>query len=86
MILKNFIDSQEIEKIQPSAGEARKRLDKAGKFFSFAKKAKNFGDAEMVYAPVYDAVRIACESLLLLNGFRAKKSGGRYHSLVWPAN
>lgn len=82
MTSKSFINSQDIEKIEPSVQVARVKLEKAGKFFSFAKKAKSFGEPEMIYAPAYDATRIACESLLLLNGFRVKKSSSQHHYIV----
>ena len=81
MNLNNFLKEGKIEKINVSINDARNRLIKAIKNFNFAKK--NFGeeDNDIIYSPIYDAIRIACTSLLLLYGYRARK-GTDHHFIV----
>ena len=72
-----------IEKIEPMINFAAKRLSKAQNFLDFAKKAEVLdGGEENIYTTIYDAIRISCEAILAIFGYRIKKSIQSHHYIV----
>lgn len=72
-----------IEAIKPSITIAIKKLDRALKRLKFVKSTEMIeGGEEDKYLAIYDATRIACDAILLIYGYRVKKSGEGHHYRV----
>lgn len=85
MALGNLKRIEDIEEMKPSLNDAGNKIKKAKRFLDFAERAQDMGDPEMTYGQVYDASRIACDSLLALEGFRVKRSSQKHHFTVISA-
>jgi len=69
-----------MDKITPSAKDAKYKLEKAFRIYNYAKKNLHMaGDEDIVYSNIYDAIRIGCEAILLLKGYRIKSSSNAHH-------
>lgn len=61
------------------------KIGKAERLYSFASKnlsGLGTGDEDIIYNNIYDAIRLGCEAVLLINGYRAKTSGEGHHYIV----
>lgn len=61
------------------------KIEKANRLYNFANKnlsGLGSGDEDIVYNNIYDSVRLCCEAILLINGYRAKTSGEGHHYIV----
>lgn len=61
------------------------KIEKAERLFNFANKNLSnliMGDEDIVYNNIYDSIRINCEVMLLINGYRAKTSQEGHHYIV----
>lgn len=61
------------------------KKQKADKLYAFANKnlaGLGVGDEDIVYNNLYDSIRLGCEAVLLINGYRAKTSGEGHHYIV----
>lgn len=61
------------------------KIEKADRLYSFANKnlsGLGTGDEDIVYNNIYDSIRLGCEAILLINGYRAKTSGEGHHYIV----
>lgn len=61
------------------------KIEKADRLYNFAKKnlsGASSGDEDIVYNNIYDSIRLGCEAILLMNGYRAKTSGEGHHYIV----
>jgi len=61
------------------------KIEKAERLYDFANKNLSdlkMGDGDIVYNNIYDSVRLACEVVLLINGYRAKTSREGHHYIV----
>ena len=61
------------------------KIEKADKLYNFANKnlsALDTGDEDIIYNNIYDSIRLSCEALLLINGYRVKTSGEGHHYIV----
>jgi len=61
------------------------KIGKAERLHSFASKnlsGLGTGDEDIIYNNIYDAIRLGCEAILLINGYRAKTSGEGHHYIV----
>lgn len=61
------------------------KIDKAERLYKFASKnlsGLGTGDEDIIYNNIYDAIRLSCEAVLLVNGYRAKTSGEGHHYIV----
>lgn len=86
MSLQDLINENKILKFENiSIEEIKTMFGKAIRFFNDAKWSLRHGGDDLVnYTKVYDAIRIAGEALLLLNGYRARKGTG-YHQIIIKA-
>lgn len=86
MNLQDLISENKILKLENiSIEEVKIMFNKVIRFFNDAKwRLRHGGDDLVNYTKVYDAIRIAGEALLLLNGYRARKGTG-YHQIIIEA-
>lgn len=85
MNLLELLNNEQIEKISINLSDVELRFDKAQRIFSFAKKnmvGDNASDADIIYTNLYDAIRIGCETILLLYGYRVRKSSEGHHYIA----
>jgi len=84
MSLQNLLNENKISKIDNvSIKEVITKFNQAIRFFNDAKKSLNYGGDDTVnYTKVYDAVRIAGESLLLLKGYRVNRGEGSHYRII----
>lgn len=84
MSLQELLNDNKISKVDNvSIREVMTIFSQGVRFFNDAKKSLSYkGDDTVNYTKVYDAVRIAGESLLLLRGYRIKKGEGRHYRAI----
>ena len=61
------------------------KIEKANRLYNFANKnlsGSGSGDEDIVYNSIYDSIRLCCEAVLLINGYRVKTSGEGHHYIV----
>ena len=81
MSLQIYLREGKIEKIDSSIDGAKIKKEKAFKTYRFSwKNLKEIGYESNIYTNVYDSIRIGCEAILLLYGYKVKKGEG--HHLV----
>jgi len=85
MILEQLLKDNKIQKIDFSINEVKTKLDRAFAFFNYAQNNLNRGDTSVIYANIYDSVRIAGESILMFFGFKINKGEG-HHFIVISAS
>ena len=80
MTIQNLIQNNLIEPVNTTAVDARLIFNKATKVLKFAtKNLSSTGDEDIIYAQIYDALRLACSALLVLSGCRVKTSSTGYY-------
>lgn len=85
MSLQRLINEGKIEKINTTINEAKVKKERAFKAYRFSYKNLELSGYESnVYANIYDSIRIGCESILLLYGYKVRKGEG-HHSIIIEA-
>lgn len=85
MNLSVLSNNEQLERINISLEDVTKRRDKAYRVFNFAIKnlsGSGSGDEDIIYTNLYDAIRMGCEVILWLFGYRVKKSSEGYHFIT----
>lgn len=85
MNLSILANNEQLEKINILLEDVIKRRDKAYRVFNFAIKnlsGGGNGDEDIIYTNLYDAIRMGCEVILWLFGYRVKKSSEGYHYIT----
>ena len=85
MNLQELLDNDQLEKINISLEDIKNRRDKAYRIFNFAVKnlsGSGHGDEDIIYSNLYDSIRMSCEVLLWLSGYRVKKSSEGHHYIT----
>jgi uncharacterized protein (UPF0332 family) len=83
--LQILLNNGSIEAFPPDLKGIEIKIEKAYKFYNFASKnlsGRDTGDEDIVYNNIYDSIRLGCEAILLINGYRAKTSGEGHHYIV----
>ncbi|MCX6794654.1 MAG: hypothetical protein NTY31_01495 [Candidatus Falkowbacteria bacterium] len=76
-------NNDQIEKFTVSLADIENRRKKARRIFNFAvKNLSGTGDEDIIYTNLYDSIRMGCEIVLWLSGYRAKKSSEGYHYIT----
>ncbi|MFA5000508.1 MAG: hypothetical protein WC545_04070 [Patescibacteria group bacterium] len=79
----NLLNNNQIEKITVSLVDIKNRQEKARRIFNFAvKNLSGAGDEDIIYTNLYDSIRMGCEVILWLFGYRVKKSSEGHHYLT----
>ncbi|MBU4331681.1 hypothetical protein KKD19_02520 [Patescibacteria group bacterium] len=82
MSLQRLLNEEKIERINTTINDAKIKKEKAFKVYRFSyENLKLSGYESNVYANIYDSIRLGCESVLLFNGYKARKGEG-HHSIV----
>lgn len=88
MILQEFqvlLNNNSIERFPLDPKGVEIKIEKADRLYNFANKnlsGLGTGDEDIVYNNIYDSIRLCCEAILLINGYRAKTSGEGHHYIV----
>ncbi len=83
--IKALLNNNSIEAFSPNLKGIKIKIEKANRLYSFANKnlsGLGTGDEDIVYNNIYDSIRLCCEAILLIHGYRAKKSGEGHHYLI----
>lgn len=82
---QTLLNNNSIESFSLNLKLIETKIKKAERLYDFSYKnlsGLTMGDGDIVYNNIYDSVRIACEAVLLINGYRAKTSGEGHHYIV----
>ncbi len=88
MILQEFQNLINNNSIEPFALDPKGieiKIEKADRLYNFANKnlsGLGMGDEDIVYNNIYDSIRLSCEAILLINGYRVRTSGEGHHYIV----
>jgi len=83
--IQTLLNNNSIEPFSPSLKGVEIKIEKADRLYNFANKnlsGLGVGDEDIVYNNIYDSIRLCCEAILLINGYRAKTSGEGHHYIV----
>ncbi|MCF7860356.1 hypothetical protein K9M09_01925 [Patescibacteria group bacterium] len=83
--LQILINNNSIESFPLNLKGIEIKIEKAEGLYNFASKnlsGMGTGDEDIVYNNIYDSIRLSCEAILLINGYRAKTSGEGHHYIV----
>ena len=83
--LQTLLNNNSIEPFALNLKGIEIKIEKADRLYSFARKnlsGLGKGDEDIIYNNIYDSIRLICEAILLINGYRAKTSGERHHYIV----
>lgn len=83
--IKTLIENKIIEPFPLNLQAIEMKIEKADRLFNFAHKnlsGLGMGDEDIVYSNIYDSIRLNCEAILLINGYRARTSGEGHHYIV----
>lgn len=83
--IQTLLNNNSIEPFLPSLKGIGIKIEKADRLYNFANKnlsGLGTGDEDIVYNNIYDSIRLCCEAILLINGYRAKTSGEGHHYIV----
>lgn len=83
--LQTLLNNNSIEPFALNLKGIEIKIDKADRLYSFARKnlsGLGKGDEDIIYNNIYDSIRLICEAILLINGYRAKTSGEGHHYIV----
>lgn len=83
--IQTLLNNNSIEPFPLSLNGVEIKIEKADRLYNFANKnlsGLGTGDEDIVYNNVYDSIRLCCEAILLINGYRAKTSGEGHHYIV----
>ena len=79
---QTLLNNNSIESFSLNLKLIETKIKKAERLYDFSYKnlsGLTMGDGDIVYNNIYDSVRIACEAVLLINGYRAQTSGEGHH-------
>ncbi|MFH1412888.1 MAG: hypothetical protein ABIG10_02565 [bacterium] len=81
--LQNLIQANRLEEFDISLKSIKAKYNQAVRRFNLAKDimAKGSKNNDLAYSDIYDAARLACESLLWLYGYRVKQRQG-HHAMI----
>jgi len=83
--LQTLLSNNSIEPFSFNLKGVETKIEKADRLYNFANKnlsGLGAGDEDIVYNNIYDSIRLCCEAILLINGYRAKTSGEGHHYIV----
>lgn len=83
--LQTLLNNNSIEPFALNLKGIEIKIEKADRLYSFARKnlsGLGKGDEDIIYNNIYDSIRLICEAILLINGYRAKTSGEGHHYIV----
>lgn len=83
--LQALLNNNSIESFPLNLRGVGIKIDKANRLYFFARKnLSGFGTGgeDIVYNNIYDSIRLSCEAILLIKGYRAKTSGEGYHYII----
>ena len=83
--IQTLLNNNSIEPFSFSLKGVEIKIEKADRLYNFANKNLSgigTGDEDIVYNNIYDSIRLCCEAILLINGYRAKTSGEGHHYIV----
>lgn len=83
--LQILLNNDSIEPFSLDLKGVEIKIEKADRLYNFANKnlsGLGAGDEDIVYNNIYDSIRLGCEAILLINGYRAKTSGEGHHYIV----
>jgi len=83
--IQTLLNNNSIESFLLSLKGVEIKIEKADRLYNFANKnlsGLGTGDEDIVYNNIYDSIRLCCEAILLINGYRAKTSGEGHHYIV----
>jgi uncharacterized protein (UPF0332 family) len=83
--LQILLNNSSIESFPLDLAGIKIKIEKAERLYNFANKnlsGGGTGDEDIIYNNIYDSVRLGCEAILLINGYRAKTSGEGHHYIV----
>jgi|GEM_PF-1198917 len=83
--LQALLNNNSIEPFPLDLKAVEIKISKADRLYNFANKnlsGLGTGDEDIVYNNIYDSIRLGCEAVLLINGYRAKTSGEGHHYIV----
>lgn len=83
--LQALINNNSIEPFPLNLRSIEIKIEKADRLYSFANKnlsGLGTGDEDIVYNNIYDSIRLSCEAILLINGYRARTSGEGHHYII----
>lgn len=83
--IQTLLDNNSIELFPLSLKGVEIKIEKAERLYNFANKnlsGLGAGDEDIVYNNIYDSIRLCCEAILLINGYRAKTSGEGHHYII----
>lgn len=83
--LQTLLNNNSIELFPLNLKGIAIKIEKASRLYNFANKnlsGLGTGDEDIVYNNIYDSIRLSCEAILLINGYRAKTSGEGHHYIV----
>ncbi len=83
--IKILLNNNSIETFPPNLKGIKIKIEKANRLYNFANKNLSgigSGDEDIVYNNIYDSIRLCCEAILLIYGYRARKSGEGHHYLI----
>jgi uncharacterized protein (UPF0332 family) len=83
--IQTLLNNNSIEPFSLSLKGVEIKIEKADRLYNFANKnlsGLSTGDEDIVYNNIYDSIRLCCEAILLINGYRAKTSGEGHHYIV----
>lgn len=83
--IQTLLNNNSIESFSLNLTAIEIKIEKADRLYNFANKnlsGLGSGDEDIVYNNIYDSIRLCCEAILLINGYRAKTSGEGHHYIV----
>lgn len=83
--LQTLLNNNSIEPFPLNLRSIKIKIEKADRLYSFANKnlsGLGTGDEDIVYNNIYDSIRLSCEAILLINGYRARTSGEGHHYII----
>ncbi len=83
--LQALLNNNSIELFPMNLKAVEIKIEKAERLYNFATRNLSgigSGDEDIIYNNIYDAVRIACEAVLLINGYRIRTSGEGHHYII----
>lgn len=83
--IQTLLNNNSIEPFSLNLKGVEIKIEKADRLYNFANKnlsGLGAGDEDIVYNSIYDSIRLCCEAILLINGYRAKTSGEGHHYIV----
>jgi uncharacterized protein (UPF0332 family) len=83
--LQTLLNNDLIEPFPLNLKGVEIKIEKADRLYSFASKnlsGLGSGDEDIIYNNIYDTIRLSCDAIMLINGYRVKTSGEGHHYIV----